>query len=175
MRPYASLRNLLLAGAAVVALSCRESEPVGVAAPDTPSGDLLSLLPRGLLPCSPLPYDSVTLTVGPEGGTLDVGPHTLTVPPGALSELVSITAVAPSGTVNSVRLQPEGLAFDGHASLTMSYANCGLLFTLPIPKRVAYTTDDLLTILEYLKSVDIPSSKTVTGRVDHFSTYGVAW
>ena len=64
------------------------------------------------------------------------------------------TPEAPVGTVNSVRLSPEGLTFaaDKPAALTLSYANCPLLGQL-LPKRIAYTTD-LLAILSYVVSLD---------------------
>ncbi|MGH7751569.1 MAG: hypothetical protein ACREN5_02030, partial [Gemmatimonadales bacterium] len=95
------------------------------------------------------------------------------ISPGALSQSVTITAVAPVGTQRAVRLQPEGLNFNGPAYLTMSYAQCSLLGSL-LPKRIAYTTD-LFQILEYLLSLDNIFSKKVTGRVRHFSHYAVAW
>lgn len=168
-------RSALLGGAALILLSCGDPTPLGVTSgAPRPAADLLgSPLPSGLLTCSPLPYASVTQTIGPEGGVLQVGPHTLTVPPGALDTAVSITAVAPSDTVNQVQFQPEGLTFAQPASLTMSYANCNLLGA-SIPKQIAYTTD-ALTILEYLLSVDDPSSQTTSGQLQHFSTYAVAW
>ncbi len=86
-----------------------------------------------------------------------------------------ITAEAPVGTVNSVQLQPEGLQFaQGRpARLTLSYANCPLLGRL-LPKRIAYTTD-LLEILSYVLSVDDLLNKRVTGALEHFSRYAVAW
>lgn len=177
MKPTRLLLFTLLAGATLAALSCRDSSPLGLGSRGlAPQADVLDPppLPSGLLWCSPLPYDSVTQTIGPEGGMLRVGPHTLTVPPGALGDTVSITAVAPSDTVNRVQFQPEGLTFADHADLTMSYANCDLL-GLNLPLRIAHTSDDLLTILEYLKSVTNPPSQTVTGRLEHFSTYAVAW
>ena len=55
----------------------------------------------------------------------------------------------------------------------MSYANCNLLGRL-LPKRVAYVSD-ALNILSYLLSLDNVFAKQVTGRVDHFSNYAVAW
>jgi len=127
----------------------------------------------GLLTCSPLPYDSVTQTIGPEGGTLYVGAHALSVPAGALDSAVSITAVAPSDTVNLVGFQPEGLVFLKAASLIMSYANCDLLGST-LPKKIAYV-DDALAILYYLISVDDATTQTVTGRLEHFSEYALAW
>jgi hypothetical protein len=117
----------------------------------------------------------VQQTVGPAGGTLTVGPHRLTIPPGALSAPVLITAEAPSDTVNSVRLKPEGLTFapGRPAQLTLSYANCSLLAQL-LPGHIAYTTD-LLQILSYLPAIDDLLSKTVTGSLPHFSRYAIAW
>lgn len=135
--------------------------------------DFLSPPPVGLLSCSPLPYDSTTETIGPDGGVLQVGPHRLFIPAGALTDTVTITAVAPSDTVNRVQLQPEGLQFSRPAWLNMSYANCSLLGQL-LPKRVAYTTDALV-ILEYLLSFDNFFTQRVTGRVNHFSNYAIAW
>jgi hypothetical protein len=112
--------------------------------------------------------------VGPNGGIIQVGPHYLAVPYGALSSPVSITAVIPSGSrINQVRFQPEGLQFQRSAALTMSYANCSLLGKL-LPKRIAYI-DDNQNILEYLLSLDLLNLRTVTGQVRHFSAYAVAW
>jgi len=126
-----------------------------------------------LVQCTALPYDSVTQTIGPEGGTLAVGEHTLWIPAGALDTAVTITAVAPSDTLRHVRFQPEGLTFQRSAWLTLSYQGCNLLGSLA-PKRIAYTTD-VFDILEYLLSFDNLWSRTVTGRVQHFSEYALAW
>jgi hypothetical protein len=86
-----------------------------------------------------------------------------------------ISAEAPVGTVNSVRLFPEGLKFAAGkpAQLTLSYGNCPLLGQV-LPKRIAYTTD-LLQILSYVLSVDDLLHKRVTGSLEHFSRYAVAW
>lgn len=102
-----------------------------------------------------------------------VGAHRLVVPAGALDSVVLITAVAPSDTVNRVQFQPDGLVFHQAALLSMSYANCNLLGSL-LPKRIAYV-NDALDILYHLLSVDHLLTQTVTGRVDHFSEYAIAW
>jgi hypothetical protein len=165
--------------AALGLASCSGEEgpagPSGTAPELAGSGLLGTSIGSGLLACDPLPYASVSQTIGPEGGTLVVGPHTFTVPPGALSAPVLITAEAPVGTVNSVVFQPEGLQFapGNPARLTLSYANCPLLGSL-LPKRVAYT-NDLLQILSYVLSVDDLLHRKVTGSIEHFSRYAVAW
>jgi hypothetical protein len=165
-------RYLLLA---LAALSC------GDPSAPAPRGDLVGdlppppppALPTGLLTCTPLAYDSVTQTIGPEGGTITVGGYLLWVPPGALDSAVSITAVTPSDTVNRVRFQPEGLTFQQPAALVMGYGNCDLLGST-LPKQIAYTTD-VLQILDYLPSLDDGESQTVRGWLRHFSDYAIAW
>lgn len=170
------LRLTLLVGATAVFLGCRDNSPLEApTAVPNPQGSLLGSLwqPTGLLNCSPLPYDSVTQTVGPEGGTIVVGAHSLSIPAGALDSAVAITAVAPSDSVNRVIFEPSGLVFQQRATLQMSYANCNLLGST-LPKNIAYV-DDGLSILYYLLSVDNPPTQTVTGRLEHFSEYAIAW
>jgi len=176
------LSALLLAGALSLVSCSSEDGPTGVGAGQAPSallgsgdGLLGTSLGSGLLACDPLPYAAASGLIGPEGGTLAIGPHTLTVPAGALAAPVTISAEAPVGTVNSVRLYPEGLQFAAGrpARLTLSYANCPLLGRL-LPKRIAYTTD-LLEILSYVLSVDDFLGKKVTGSLAHFSRYAIAW
>lgn len=177
------LATALLAGAAALfSLSCGDQTPVGV----PPQQDLLGTLTGTvtetlsktvesltLLRCDPLPSATTSKWMGPDGGTVNVGPHRLSIPEGALGEWVKITATAPSDTVNHVHFEPEGLVFKKYASLTMSYANCDVLSSL-LPKQIVYTTDDLV-ILEVLKSLDLPLDQTVTGRLKHFSEYAMAW
>lgn len=178
--PLSALAVAVMLGLA--SCSTEGNGPAGPSSDPAPSallgsgGGLLGTgIGGGLLACDSLPYASTTQTVGSEGGTIVVGPHRLTVPAGALSAPVAITAEAPVGTVNSVRLTPEGLQFapGKPARLTLSYANCPLLGQL-LPKRIAYTTD-LLQILSYVLSVDDLLARRVTGYLEHFSRYAVAW
>jgi hypothetical protein len=184
MKRTKMLAALLFASAlSIVSCSSGEDGPSGPSSVPPPAallgntgGGLLGTgIGSGLLACTPLPYAVTEQTVGPEGGTLLVGPHKLTIPAGALATPVQIRAEAPVGTVNSVRLSPEGLTFAAGkpATLTLSYANCPLLGQL-LPKRIAYTTD-LLAILSYVISVDDLLAKRVSGTLAHFSRYAVAW
>jgi len=160
----------------LVALACTDHTPTAVPAVPAPDASLIGSLlgPTGLLKCSDLPYDSETKTIGPLGGTISAGPHVLVIPPGALLAPTAITMTAPTGLgVNAVKFQPEGLRFTTPALLTMSYSNCSLLGKL-LPKRIAYT-DNNLNVLYYLLSLDNLLSRYVTGKVNHFSDYAVAW
>jgi len=158
--------------------SCTRDDSITGVPADTQVGPDASLVgsllgPTGLLACSPLPSDADTVTIGAAGGRVEVGPHVLVVPAGALTEPVTVTGEIVPGRVNAVHFTPQGLAFRESARLTMSYANCNLLGRL-LPKRIAYVDDDL-NILEYLLSLDLLRLRRVTARLDHFSSYAVAW
>lgn len=158
--------------------SCRsDNSPTGVSVTQTSpvSGSLVGGLvgSLGLMRCTPLPYVKSTALIGRSGGTLRAGQYTLTIPAGALAQSVQITGEQMSDTVNSVRFSPSGLQFAKPASLTMPYGNCSLLGRI-LPKRIAYTTDNL-QILSYILSLDNALSSVVTGQVNHFSRYAVAW
>src|SRR6266550_1843318 len=108
----------------VAALACTDRPPTSVPAAPAPDASLIGGLlgATGLLKCSDLPYTSATETIGPDGGSLSAGPHTLVIPPGALSAPTTITMTAPRGLgVNAVKFAPEGLRFATPATLTMSY------------------------------------------------------
>lgn len=124
-----------------------------------------------LLLCSPQPYAVETVTIGPKGGTINVGTHSLDIPKGALDKKVKITAEQVRGSTNSLRFRPEGLHFDKPAKLTMNYNNCLLVL---VQKKIVYT-DENLKILEVLRSLDLFKKKTVSAPIDHFSRYAVAY
>src|SRR3989442_9430929 len=98
---------LWLGGAIVAMLSCGEPAPLGPARYDLGVPPVDSLVQTGdsvvrsagLVYCSPLPYDSVTQTFGPLGGSLQVGPHTFTVPAGGRDPPRSIPPGRPPGTL----------------------------------------------------------------------------
>ena len=190
----------LLAGAAALVLSCRDATPVGVDARTSvllagrhaqpPAGDDSDNdgdeIEDGdsLVSCRPLPYDSVTRTIGPEGGELEVGRNWLVIPQGALRDPVSITAVAPSDTVAMVRFRPEGLRFLSTALLVLTYDNCRI--PRPATPRIALVTDSY-RVIEFLTSAAASPSdhrlpkghqeghRRVVGELHHFSNYAVAW
>ncbi|MDX2123145.1 MAG: hypothetical protein SF070_19060 [Gemmatimonadota bacterium] len=159
----------------VVVLGCATEQ--GPTAPAVPAATeeqrILAPLLDGLLTCYPQPYARATAVIGPAGGTLHVGRHTLVVPRGALAGPVRITGEAPVGVVASVSFEPHGLQFARTAALTLDYSSCPM-GRLRLLKRVAYTDDDL-NILSYLLSRDDLLRMRVTGDLDHFSRYAVAW
>jgi hypothetical protein len=169
-----------LVGLSILSSSCGDapSSPTNIRAPEAGVETDASLLgwllnSLNLLSCTPLPAATTTQTVGAAGGTINVGPHKLVIPAGALSSNVTITATAPSVPRREVQFQPHGLQFEEKATLTMSYAQCSLVAQL-IPKKIVYV-DDNLNILELLLSLDNFLAKKVTGKLDHFSGYVVSY
>jgi hypothetical protein len=156
---------LIALGAVVVGCAGDGATPTGVAA------NLLN--ESSLLQCSSLPPSSVKQTIGPAGGTMQIGPHVFVVPSGALAARVTIQAKTAGGKGNALAFKPAGLIFLKPAYLTLSYANCSTSGSTA-PKEVAYTTDSL-TIISYVPSWDQASTGQVTGQVAHFSNYAVAW
>jgi hypothetical protein len=124
-----------------------------------------------LLSCSRQKYVAVQETIGPNGGRIRVGEHTLDIPAGALTRKVRIKAEQMRGSTNSVRFSPEGLRFEKPAELTMSYRNCKVVL---LPKTIVYTTEKF-KILEVLQSLDLFRKRTVKADIDHFSRYAVAY
>lgn len=116
-------------------------------------------------------YAVTTAVIGPQGGLIQVGSHSLKIHENALSQDVTITAEQIEGPESSVRLSPEGLQFAVPAELLLSYENCPNVQRL---KHVVYT-DELLNILERIPSLDITSSSQVKGLIWHFSRYAVAF
>ena len=177
----------LLAGASAAASSCSDPSPVGVTTPP-----MLAAQKVGgghLLACPVAAYDSVTQVIGPAGGILVAGSHVLVVDSLALTSPVSITAVAPSQSVNLVRFRPEGLKFKPGvhgigALVATNLDNCGVH-----PNQVLQLVlvDDSLSILGYLQAPTSTDSAVVVkyktylgslwvgGLLRHFSNYAVAW
>lgn len=134
------------------------------------TGTVSSVLNLVLFPCQTPSYGSVTQTVGWYGGTIKVGPHSLYIPPGALSGPVAITATASAGKQVKVDFQPHGLRFQEPATLTLSYSHCA---SEPERPTIVYV-DDSLTILEQFTTYNDRYRDRVVGRIDHFSGYAFA-
>ena len=134
--------------------------------------DVVGSITGNLLSCNVSTTYTATKWIGPSGGYLTVGPHTFVVPRGALDHYERITATAPAGNRVAVEFEPHGLRFDRPTALTLSYRQCGLL-SIP-PLSVVYVDDDE-KILEVLPSLNSILLRRVTGKVDHFSQYALAY
>jgi len=131
-----------------------------------------TLLDVDLLRCKPRPFEGEAAIIGPDGGTLHIGAHALVIPKGALSREELIVAEAPTSSLVDVDFYPEGLQFAKSAKLTLSYKECVVPVGLDL--RLAYLGWGL-RILELPPSLDLKDLSEVTGDIDHFSRYAVAY
>jgi hypothetical protein len=136
---------------------------------DSRSGNLSNVR---LFPCATPAFGSVTQRVGREGGRIEIGPHALIVPRGALRKSVEITASAPASPHVRVTFKPHGLRFRERATLVLSYKHCGSLG--PRRPKIAYVDDLQASILEVLRSKHNTSKKSVSTSLRHFSGYAIA-
>jgi len=129
---------------------------------------------QGFVRCQPRPYAQASVEIGPKGGSIKAGNHSLTIPAGALSAKTRITMRVPSDTINQVVFGPEGLRFNAGAPamLQMDYKNCGL--ANGASKRIVYV-NDRLQVEENLPSVDVGLTGEVAAPLKHFSRYAVAY
>ena len=160
---------------ATLAASCSPDRIAGPAEPEVSQGlldDILSPV-TGLLTCRVDETATATRTIGPAGGTIVVGRHSLYIPAGALAGNVEITATAPAGDHVAVEFAPHGLRFERNTVLRLSYADCGLVRALLL--KIAYVDADGATILEILPSLPDLWRQQVIGTTDHFSSYMLAY
>jgi hypothetical protein len=183
-RRFTSLVAIALA--AVLLTSCADDHapPTAPAVPIMPDASLIGDVVGGvtdvvggaadglgLVSCNVRRTHTASAEIGPKGGVLKVGPHSLTVPPRALKQKVRISAVAPKGKYVQIRFEPQGLEFERKTWLTMSYAECSLLS--PLRLKIVYVNDNL-EILEVLPTLTSVLTRTANAPVDHFSRYMLA-
>ena len=107
-------------------------------------------------------------TVGVLGGRIQIGPHSLVVPPLAVFKPVTITATTIPGDTIGVVFGPQGQQFLLPPTLSLDYSHCQNKPTAPLTIDLL---DNLLgTILDLLPSLDGGKGK-VTAPIWHFSVY----
>ena len=110
-------------------------------------------------------------TVGIWGGQIQIGPHTLSVPPLAVLRPVTITATTIPGDTIAVVFGPQGQKFLLPPTLSLDYSHCQNKPSAPLTIDLL---DNLLqTVLDLLPSLDKGNGK-VTAPIWHFSVYAAA-
>lgn len=168
MRPLARFRPLLALAALGLVLGCGDA-----AAPTSPkpAPQPAPQPDASLIVCTLQPEQRSSATIGPNGGTLSFGPHSLVIPKGALRAPTRITADAVRGYHARVEFSPSGLQFDVPATVTLSYAKCAVS---KAPVQVVYMQSDT-TVTETEPSHDDRDERSVSARIKHFSSYAVAY
>jgi hypothetical protein len=150
--------------------SIAQPVPASDGADDSKLGGLYSS-PR-LFACETPDFGSVTQQVGPTGGRIEIGPHALIIPRGALRRSVEITASAPAGPHVRVTLRPHGLKFRSRVTLVLSYRHCTSVG--PRRPKIAHVDELQDSILDLLPSKHSSFKKSVSTSLSHFSGYAIA-
>jgi uncharacterized membrane protein YfcA len=160
--------HCLLVSLVVVIGGCNDREATALAPIVAIEPALVGLVDS----CSSLVGGTQSATIGKDGGVIAVGPDTLIIPSGALARSTMITATIPTGSsVNVVAFQPDGLKFKKAVTLALSYAACGSLTGSVTIAQV----DDSMHIITYLKTKTNRVTRQVTGQLQHFSNYALAY
>lgn len=174
MRPPSFVRSSVTLLALAGALAC--GEQATLTAPQSASASTVSFSKvkpdKGtqVAVCELQKEEWKSAQIGSKGGTVTVGPSELTVPAGALTQTITITAHSLPTTSASVQYSPEGLHFAKPATLRMNYLKCQTpLFGV----NVVYVQADTVTEIE--PSNNHPLFKYVTAEINHFSSYAVAY
>ncbi len=120
--------------------------------------------------CEPQQYAAETKIIGPAGGEIEIGPHTLRIPKGALSQYTVITGEAPVTSAVEVRFSPHGLHFLKQPMLTLNYKRCAA--PGDTPHRAGYV-DDAENVLEWPVSYDEKRVNDLYTWIWHFSGYRI--
>jgi len=128
--------------------------------------------PRALVACAKRVTFSDSGEFGPNGGTLWVGRNQLIIPPGALTERVTISGTIVGDTVAFLNFQPEGLHFKKPAGLILDATDCN------IPDDsvadVVYL-NERGEIAERIEATYSNAWHTVAAPIEHFSGYAIAF
>jgi hypothetical protein len=126
-----------------------------------------------LLRCEPQEYEGDAEVIGPNGGSLKVGAHELRIPKGALDQEVLITMERPVSELVEVELEPHGLEFNRAVNLDLSYSHC--VQPQSFFPWIVYLSASQERILQVVWSTDKKGLKTITGNLEHFSRYAIAY
>jgi hypothetical protein len=118
---------------------------------------------------NPANLPTAGLRIGPEGGVIHLGVHTLTIPAGALDRVVSFQMAVASMNAVGVDCFPSGLTFNVPVTLSLSYAGTQYQNVDNPNLSVFYARPDG-TFERYASIVD-GDHRTVSAQLNHFSRY----
>jgi hypothetical protein len=124
-----------------------------------------------LLRCEPEQRQYASKLIGPKGGKIDIGRHSLIIPAGALTEDVQISGTVISGLIAEVEFEPHGLQFARPVELDMDYSHC--VVPAGAQQTIVYI-DNGFKLLEDRPSFDDDDLRNVQAWLDHFSGYAIA-
>jgi hypothetical protein len=118
---------------------------------------------------NPLNLPHALVHIGPEGGVIQLGRHSLTIPAGAVDADIDFRIAWASLTGIASDCLPSGLVFNVPATLTLSYVGTQFEDVADPRLNIYYAKNDG-TVERYPSTVD-PVNKTVSCPLNHFSRY----
>jgi len=137
----------------------------------TSTASLKTLL-QAFVTCGAQTYRKTVQTVGPSGGVILAGKHSLWIPAGALSAPVTITMEQMADSVVNVRFSPDGLTFNAANQPTLALNVIGCKVPAGVTPSIAYVTDSL-AVISVLPSTWDATKWVVSAKLPHFSRYAV--
>lgn len=119
------------------------------------------------LNCQPKQIATGSAVIGPSGGILQIGPHRLIVPAGALTSPVRISGTVPEGRPFQIDLQPHGLQFRKAAGLILDASSCTDAPT------IVYIVDQI-TVGPPIEAIYSNWWKAIACPIWHFSGYMIS-
>lgn len=120
---------------------------------------------------------SVTSTIGPLGGSVELDGTRITLPTGAVLLPTPITLTIPASNYMEVDIRADGaehFQFEAPVTVAVSYARCTRSNINRNPLTVWYIDGATKTLLENMNGTDDKAARTVTFITDHLSGYGIA-
>ncbi len=128
--------------------------------------------PPHLAICPITTTESITRSIGPEGGSLRIAGHRMVIPPGVVASPTEFTLRAPAGrylTVDIMAGASDHLQFSSPLAVTISYARCKRQNLLRSSAEVWYIDTAMGAPIAYLGGRDHPERRNVTFFIDHLS------
>ena len=114
--------------------------------------------------------EPIGITIGPEGGTIRLGLHTLVVPPGAVDRAMTFTMTYASQTAVAVDCGPSPFRFNIPVQLSLSYAGTTYERSDRQGALQIFYMANTFSCTAMPSRVDIVN-KVVIAEIDHFSRY----
>lgn len=161
--------------ATALAACAPDAGPSRLTAPDAPS--LSTTYGATLIECPASETQSATASIGPLGGEVRVGAHSMVVPPLAVAGLgETFTLTVPASNYLEVRIRAgdrEHFQFEKPVTVTLDYSRCTRSNIDKADLRVLYIDPATKQILEDMGGVDDKDARTVTIGTDHLSGYAI--
>ena len=143
-------------------------------APDAP---LLAASGSTLVECPVSETRSVTRTLLPTGGEIELDGHRMTVPPGAIEFLTTFTLTAPKSNYVEIEIHAQGaehFTFLDDVSITISYDRCTRSNINQSALTAWYIDSGTKALISEMGGTDDKLARTVTFDSDHLSGFAIA-